>query len=140
MIGALANLFPLMAMSLLAFGAVASTLPAMVRAVIAHHWMTRTQFLALFGLARSAPGSNMLIAPLVGLRVAGVPGAWAGTFEVILPSSILTIIATQTWERFHTARWRRALQAAITPISGGSCLLPALFLAGMQTTVGDWAW
>ncbi len=82
----------------------------------------------------------MLFAPLVGLRVAGVPGALAGTFAVNLPSSILTIIVTQAWERFLTARWRRVLQAAIIPISGGSCLLRALFLAGMQTTVGDWAW
>ncbi len=56
MIGALANVSPLMAMSLLAFGGVASTLPAMVRAFLAHHWMTKTQFLALFGLAQSAPG------------------------------------------------------------------------------------
>ncbi len=72
----------------------------------------------------------MLIATLVGLRVASVPGALAGTFATILPSSILTIIITQARERFHTARWRRVQQAATTPISGGLLLDFGFILAG----------
>lgn len=113
-------------LSLVAIGGVASTLPAMARAVVAHHWMSAPQFAALFGLAQTSPGPNMLIATLIGLHVAGLAGALVATLGMIGPSSLLTVLVAGVWERFRSARWRLILQAAITPVSGGLILAAAL--------------
>ncbi|MGC9268950.1 chromate transporter [Acidiphilium sp.] len=122
--------------SLLAIGGVASTLPAMARAVIAHHWLTAAQFAALFGVAQASPGPNMLISTLIGLHVAGLPGAAVATIAMIGPSSTLTCLVSGLWHRFREARWRRVVQAAITPITGGLVLAAASFL--LRTADHNW--
>ena len=123
-------------LSLLAIGGVASTLPAMARAVIAHHWMRADQFAALFGVAQSSPGPNMLISTLIGLHVAGLPGAAVATLAMIGPSSTLTYAVSGWWHRFREARWRRIIQAAITPITGGLLLAAASVL--LRAADHDW--
>ncbi|MCF3946876.1 chromate transporter [Acidiphilium sp. AL] len=123
-------------MSLLAIGGVASTLPAMARAVVARHWLTAPQFAALFGVAQSSPGPNMLIATLIGLHVAGISGALAASAAMIAPSSTLTVLVSGLWERFRAAHWRRVVQAAITPITGGLLLAAASFL--IRAADHDW--
>lgn len=115
-------------MSLLAVGGVASTLPAMARAVAAQHWMTPADFAALFGVAQSVPGPNMLIATLVGLRVAGLKGALVATAGMVTPSCTLAVLASRAWDRFRNARWRRVVQAAITPVSAGMLLAASSIL------------
>lgn len=116
-------------MSVLAIGGVSSTLPAMARAVVnGHHWLTAPQFAALFGLAQAAPGPNMLVVTLIGLHVAGLPGALVASAAMVLPSSTLAILVSNLWEKFRAARWRRVLQVAITPITGGLILAAASFL------------
>lgn len=123
-------------LSLLAIGGVASTLPAMARAVAGHHWLTGAQFAALFGVAQASPGPNMLIATLIGLHVAGLPGAAVATLAMIGPSSMLTVLVSGLWQRFREARWRRIAQAAITPITGGLLLAAASFL--IRNADHDW--
>ncbi|HEY1412290.1 MAG TPA: chromate transporter, partial [Rhodopila sp.] len=62
-------------LSLLAFGGGNTTLPKMQRQVVAvHGWMPAAEFSALFALAQAAPGPNLMIVPLLGWRVAGLPG------------------------------------------------------------------
>ncbi|HET9148291.1 MAG TPA: chromate transporter [Acetobacteraceae bacterium] len=124
-------------MSLLAIGGVASTLPAIARAVVhQHHWLTAPQFAALFGLAQAAPGPNMLVVTLIGLHVAGLPGALAATAAMVIPSSTLAVLVSGLWEKFRAARWRRVTQAAITPITGGLILAAASFL--IRAADHDW--
>jgi chromate transporter len=123
-------------LSVLAIGGVASTLPAMARAVLAHHWMSSAAFAGLFGVAQASPGPNMLISTLIGLHVAGLPGAAVATIAMIGPSSVLTILVSGLWHRFREMHWRRVLQAAITPITGGMVLAAASFL--LRTADHDW--
>ena len=66
-------------LSLVAIGGMAPVLPEMQRQVVEHGWMTAAEFAALFALAQAAPGPNMLVSALVGLRVAGLPGAIIAT-------------------------------------------------------------
>jgi chromate transporter len=124
-------------MSLLAIGGVASTLPAMARAVVhGHQWLTAPEFAALFGLAQAAPGPNMLVVTLIGLHVAGLRGALVATAAMVVPSSTLAVLVSGLWEKFRTARWRRVMQAAITPITGGLILAAASFL--IRAADHDW--
>jgi chromate transporter len=116
-------------LSLLAVGGVNSTLPAIAREVVDdRHWMTRAQFAQLFAIGQSAPGPNMLVAVLVGQHVGGVAGGVVAGLAMILPAGILVLFASSLWDRFRHARWRRVLQAAILPISGGLILAAAFVL------------
>lgn len=107
-------------LSLLAFGGGNSVLPEMQREVVeVHGWMTATEFTSLFALAQAAPGPNLMIATLVGFRVAGLAGALVATLGIIGPSSLLTVFTVSVWHRFREASWRRFVQAGITPVTIG---------------------
>ncbi len=107
-------------LSLLAFGGGNTVLPEMQREVVeVHHWMTAADFTSLFALAQAAPGPNLMVATLIGFRVAGLPGALLSTLGIIGPSSLLTIATVSAWQRFRDAPWRRVVQAGITPVTIG---------------------
>ena len=108
------------ALSPLAFGGGNTILPEMQREVVSvHHWLSAGDFVALYALAQAAPGPNMLVATLIGWRVAGLGGALAATFGLCLPSSLLTFAIAGLWWRFREASWRRWMQAALVPVTVG---------------------
>lgn len=134
-LGSLAAVF--MQLSLLAFGGTNSVLPEMQRQVVeVHPWITAHEFAALFALAQAAPGPNMLVVTLIGWRVAALPGALVTTLGVAAPSSVLTFIAGHVWYRFRDARWRRAVQAGLMPVTAGLVMASGAMLTA--TTSVDW--
>lgn len=107
-------------LSLVAFGGGNTILPEMHRQVVdVHHWMTSGEFAALFALAQAAPGPNLMVAPLIGWQVAGLPGMLVTTAAIFGPSSIVTVVALGLWTRFKDKPWRAAVQAGLVPISVG---------------------
>ncbi len=122
-------------MSLLAVGGVSSVLPEMQRLVVdQHRWMGGPEFAALFALAQAAPGPNMLVATLVGWRVAGLPGALAATLGMIGPSSLLTWLTASAWHRFRERPWRRQVQAGLVPVTVGVVMAGAALLVVSTST------
>ncbi len=122
-------------MSLLAVGGVSSVLPEMQRLVVdQHHWMGGPEFAALFALAQAAPGPNMLVATLVGWRVAGLPGALAATLGMIGPSSLLTWFTASAWHRLRERPWRRQVQAGLVPVTAGVVMAGATLLVASTST------
>ncbi len=122
-------------MSLLAVGGVSAVLPEMQRLVVTRHaWMGSTEFAALFALAQMAPGPNMLVATLVGWRVAGLPGALAATLGMIGPSSLLTWLTAGAWHRFRERPWRRRVQAGLVPVTVGLIVAAAALLVASTST------
>jgi len=117
-------------LSVLAFGGGNSVLPEMQRRMVeVHGWMTAAQFNALFGLAQAAPGPNMMVATLLGWRLAGVWGAVVATAAMFVPSSLLTGVALHAWDRFRHAPWRRAAQAGLVPVTAGLVAAGAALIA-----------
>lgn len=107
-------------LSLLAFGGGNTILPEMQRQVVdLYHWMSAEQFTMLFALAQAAPGPNMMIVPLIGWHVAGWPGFLVSTLAKFGPSSLVTILALRTWERFKHKRWRTYVQQGMMPVTAG---------------------
>lgn len=138
MIGTLASLLLIFAqLSLLAFGGGNTVLPEMQRQVVdVHGWMTAPEFAALFALAQAAPGPNLMVCALIGWQVAGLPGAIVSMMGIVAPASILTAITFSLWERFRHARWRRAVQAGLVPVTIGLVAASAFLLA--RTTDTSW--
>jgi len=124
-------------LSLLAFGGGNSILPEMQRQVVSvHPWMTARDFAALYALAQAAPGPNMLVSTLIGLRVAGIAGAVTATAALCLPASALTFVCAHVWNRMRDRPWRMIVQAGVVPVTVGLVMASAALL--VHTTAHDW--
>lgn len=107
-------------LSLLAFGGANAVVPEMQRqAVLVAHWMTASQFAGYFALAQSAPGPNFMIATLVGLKAAGIPGALIASIALCAPSCLLAYWVAKGWERYRHSPWRKAIGAGLAPVAVG---------------------
>lgn len=117
-------------LSLLAFGGGSATLPEMQRMVVEqYHWMSDTTFSQLFAVAQAAPGPNVLVVTLIGLQLAGLPGALAVTAAFCLPSSVVMYGFFGYWERLGDAPWRSAVQLAVAPLAVGLVLASGWLMA-----------
>jgi chromate transporter len=122
-------------LSLIAVGGIGPILPELHRqAVEVYGWMTGDRFTALFAIAQSAPGPNLLVVTLIGWEVAGLAGALVATIAICGPSSMLAYFASSLWDRFRMAHWRMALQAGLIPVTIGLVAAAAFIIARAADT------
>lgn len=134
-VGTLAAYF--LTLSLLAVGGANAVLPEMHRQVVeVAGWMTDAQFAQTYAIAQAAPGPNMLVVTLIGWHVAGMAGAAAATLAMCVPTCVLAYFAGGVWHRFRYARWRRAVQAGLIPLTVGLIMAGGFLLA--ETAARSW--
>jgi chromate transporter len=128
-------------LSLLSIGGGQSVLADVQRIVVdQHHWLTRSQFLDDFAISRASPGPNLLMIPLVGWHVAGLPGAVAAAVGMFLPSSLLFYFAARLWRRHRESHWRVILSKGLTPIAAGLVLAgPFSLLRASEASPLGWS-
>ena len=139
-----------LSLSLLAVGGAIATAPDMHRFLVERQaWLTDPQFSASIAIAQAAPGPNVLFIALLGWNVginAGGPGV-AGwllgalgmalcMLGVMLPSSLLTWLATRWGHRNRERRAVRAFKLAMAPVVIGLLLATSWVLARAH---GVWA-
>src|SRR5271166_696525 len=78
----------------------------------------------------------MLVATLIGWRVAALPGALVTTLGVAGPSSVLTFVGSGLWYRFRDPRLRRQVQAGLMPVTARLVMASAAML--IRTTSTEW--
>ena len=120
-------------LSLLAVGGAITTAPDMHRYLVTQQgWLSDAQFNASIALSQAAPGPNVLFVALVGwnlgLNAGGGPAAgWPAwglallgvgvtMVATLLPSSVLTYIATRWAQRNRELRAVRAFKTGMAPI------------------------
>lgn len=124
-------------LSLMAFGGGLSILPEMQRQVVdVNNWITAKQFGALYALAQAAPGPNMMVVTLIGWKIAGWAGALSTTLATFIPSSVVTGVAVNYWDRFRDKPWRRVVQASFLPLTAGLVVSGALIM--VMNVAHDW--
>ncbi len=124
-------------LSLLAFGGGNTILPEAQRQVVEiHHWMTAEEFSALFALGQAAPGPNLMIVTLIGWHVAGFYGMLVTSLAKFGPSSLVTIVMLNVWERFKDKPWRRHVQAGLLPVTAGLVAASAALIAQASISNG----
>ncbi len=117
-------------MAFLAIGGANAVVPEMHRQVVeVEHWMSNGEFAALFAIANTAPGPNVLIVTLVGWHVAGILGALVTTAAMIVPTSLMTFAVFHLWDRFRAAPWRRPVQNGLSAVTVGLIAASAFLLA-----------
>ena len=120
-------------LSLLAVGGAITTAPDMHRYLIEEtNWLSESQFTSSIALAQAAPGPNILFVALMGWNVglnaaAGLGGGWmtpllsglgvaVSMLGIMLPSSVLTYLATRWAHQHREVRAIRAFKAGMAPI------------------------
>lgn len=120
-------------LSLLAVGGAITTAPDMHRYLVDEtHWLNDAQFTSSIALAQAAPGPNILFVALIGMNVGlnagtALGGGWASVWfaslgvlitmmGIMLPSSVLTYLATRWAHRHREKIGIRAFKAGMSPI------------------------
>jgi chromate transporter len=115
-------------LSLLSIGGGPSILAGIQNAVEARGWMSQSDFLDLFAIARAAPGPGVLLATLVGWKVAGLAGAAVASVALFLPSSILYYAIARQWHEHRGKPWHSALELGLAPVAAGLILAGSLVI------------
>ncbi len=110
---------------MISVGGMPSVMPEMQRYVVdVKGWLTPGDFLQAFAVGQAAPGPNILIASLIGWKVAGLAGAIVALLAMCFPAAVIAWWVAELWDRFKDSPWRLAMQKAIAPI------VVALILSG----------
>jgi chromate transporter len=103
-------------------------------AVDQYCWLTARQFADLYALAEAAPGPSSMIVGLLGLGAAWREGpgwalfsAAAAELAILLPSTLVMVMACLSWKRLERAPVRLAFERAMGPITLG-----ILFAVGLK--------
>lgn len=83
-----------------AFGGGFASLPLMLHQVVeVHAWLTSPVFLNGIALGQVTPGPIVITATFVGYLVAGLPGAFAATFGIFVPSFLIVVGLSPYFDR-----------------------------------------
>jgi chromate transporter len=143
-------------LSLLAVGGAITTAPDMHRYLVdTRHWLTDPQFSSAIAIAQAAPGPNVLFVALmgwgVGLNAGGGPGGGWHAYGLallgmsltmvgmLLPSSVVTYLATRWAHRNRQRRSVRAFKAGMAPIVVALLIAAGwLLMAAHNQPAHDW--
>ncbi|MBU6354706.1 MAG: chromate transporter [Cyanobacteria bacterium REEB498] len=103
-------------------------------AVDKYCWLSSRQFADIYALAEAAPGPSSMIVGLLGMGAAVQEGAaWgvlsgvAAELAILLPSTLLMVLASLSWNRLRDAPIRIAFERGLGPITLG-----ILFAVGLK--------
>jgi chromate transporter len=124
-------------LSLLAVGGAITTAPDMHRYVVEQRgWLSDAQFTASVALAQAAPGPNVLFVAVIGFNVGGLAGVVATMVGTLLPSTLLTLVATRWSERHAKSLALRAFTTGMAPLTIGLLMATGWLL--LEPTRGSW--
>ncbi len=140
-----------LSLSLLSIGGAISTTPDMHRFLVdQRHWLTDAQFNASVAIAQAAPGPNVLFIALMGWNVGinaggmlwGLLGVTLSMLGILIPSSTLTVLASQWGHRNRELQAVRAFKQGMAPIVVALLVATGWILASANGHAGgsiqDW--
>jgi chromate transporter len=81
----------------LVFGGGHVVLPLLERAFVGDGWLSKSEFLAGYGMAQAIPGPLFTFAGYIGAQVAGIAGGVVALVAIFLPSFLLLIGVMPIW-------------------------------------------
>jgi len=103
---------------LFGFGGGQAVIPLIQKeAVEKYGWLNIEEFTESIALSNSLPGPvTTKLAALIGHKIAGVPGMFAGIIGMILPSAILVIMFATLYTKYKCEDWAQGMMSAIKPV------------------------
>jgi len=96
-------------------------------------WLSSRQFADIYALAEAAPGPSSMIVGLLGMGAAvdegplwGLLSGVAAELAILLPSTLLMVAASLSWNRLRDAPLRIAFERGLGPITLGILLAVGL--------------
>jgi chromate transporter len=124
-------------LSLVAIGGANAVLPEMHRQLVElHGWLDDATFSQLYALAQAAPGPNILVASVMGWRIAGAGGMAAATFGMLVPAAILAWCMAGLMYRLRGAAWLKPAQGGLVPVAVGLILAAGITMAEASRSHG----
>ncbi len=117
-------------LSVISMGGIPAVIPEMQRYVVdVKNWVTAEDFVQLYALGQAAPGPNVLIASLIGWKIAGLGGALVALAAMCGPAAVIAWWVADLWDRFKDSPWRAIIQRAMQPMVVGLILSGGYVLA-----------
>ncbi|MFM2080943.1 MAG: hypothetical protein RLZZ124_374 [Cyanobacteriota bacterium] len=89
-------------------------------------WLSSRQFADLYAIAEAAPGPSSMIVGLIGMAAAiregpgwGLLSGAVAEMAILLPSTLLMVLASLSWNRLRDSPWRVAFERGMGPITLG---------------------
>ena len=106
-----------------------------------HGWLTAGEFTDLVTISQMTPGPIAVnSATFVGIRIAGLPGAFAATAGCVLPSCILVTLLARIYLKYRSMSFLQGILATLRPAviamiaaAGVSILVTAFWSTGIVT-------
>jgi chromate transporter len=137
-----------MVLSLMSVGGAIATTGEMHRYLVEQHgWLTQQQFTDAIAIAQAAPGPNVLFVALigwtVGLNAGSYPAAVLGVLVtmvgIMLPSSVIVLLATGWGHRNRELRAVRAFKQGMAPLVIGMLISTGIVLgSASRDPANDW--
>lgn len=117
--------------SLFGFGGGYGFLPLIEEQVIHQHgWLTNAEFMDMLAVAEGTPGPMAInTATYTGFKMAGVPGAFAATFGLILPTFFIIILLSLLLKKNRDNPFIRNAFAGMRPVISALIIATAVKLA-----------
>jgi len=113
--------------SLVSFGGVHGGLPEWQRVFVAQHgWLTHEQLMASYVVGQLAPGPSMVVAVLLGQRIAGTAGACAAFLGTYTPPLLVALLLGRLLRRTRQVPWMQRVEIAVRPLVVGFMAAAAL--------------
>lgn len=97
-----------------------SMIPLISSEMIGHGWMTATEVTDIVAIAEMTPGPvGLNCATFAGIRVAGILGALAANFGMLVPTFTVCAAAGVFFERFNKSRVMGDVMTVVRPVCVG---------------------
>ena len=107
-------------LSAVSIGGVNALLPELRRETVdVQGWMSDAAFAKTFAIATAAPGPNVILASLIGWRVAGLPGLAVATVAIALPSCLICYFAATVFARWSESALLARVKSGLAPLALG---------------------
>ena len=98
------------------FGGGYAMLPLIQAEVEAHGWMAQEEIVNFIAVSESTPGPFAVnISTFVGMKTAGLPGAFCATVGVVLPSFVIILIVARCFDRYRKSRIVSGCMSGLKP-------------------------
>lgn len=122
------------------FGGGYAMIPLIQQVVLKHHWLNEQQLIDFIAVSESTPGPLAVnMSTYVGVRTAGLPGAFVATLGIILPSFLIILLVSRCYKQFQNSRAVKGamsgLQPAVVALIGTAVISIFQSVFHFQTTV-----
>lgn len=98
------------------FGGGYAMLPMIRQEIVRRSWMSQAELIDFIAVSESTPGPFAVnVSTFTGMKLAGLPGAFAATLGVVLPSFLIILAVARIYDLFCRSRVVKGVMSRLRP-------------------------